>query len=753
MVVAIGWMGANGVMGAEPAADDVAFFEKNIRPILVTECYECHSAAAARDGNLKGGLRLDDREAIRRGGESGAAVVPGDLAASLLLPAIRHDDLEMPPDRKLPDEQIAAFEAWIRHGAIDPREGTEKTASDSSIDIETGRQFWAFQPPKKASPPTVDDTSWPRTPADHFVLARLEAAGLHPARDANRYTLLRRVTFDLTGLPPKPNEIDAFVNDHSLEAWEKVIDRLLASPEFGERWARHWLDVARYADSNGGGVNIAFDNAWRYRDYVIAAFNDDKPYDQFITEQLAGDLLPSDTDEQRAEQIVATGFLMVGNKPLAKYDKDELILDVVDEQIDTVGQALMGMTLGCARCHDHKFDPIPTADYYALAGIFASTSSVVKKKVISDWPRVPLPLEETNEPWYHARQDQLGKPLALAAADIEDPHDEVIRIRGQSSRRGRAVSRGFLQVADFEGAPSIPAGASGRKELAAWLVDPQHPLTARVMVNRVWQHLLGQGLVPSVDNFGATGLRPTHPELLDALAVEFRNDGWSIKRLIRRLLLSRTYQMASQGDAALTQLAKDRDPDNELIWRARGRRLDVEAMRDAMLAISGQLDRTRGGPTLTFTGRFEFANKTQMLKVPSPTLRRGVYLPIVRDQMDLVASLDMLDVFDFASPSFVTGRRNATTVPSQALYLMNSPFVMEQAEHAARRLLQAEQNDDDRVRQIFLEALGREATEAEIASALSFIHEASKMPDVKPLDAWALFCQTIFASNEFIFAG
>ena len=742
------------VATADPNAEDVAFFEKTIRPVLVERCYECHSATAEMKGELKGGLRLDTRAGLRRGGDSGPAVVPGDLEASLLLPAIKHEDLEMPPDAKLSAAEIAAFETWIRRGAADPRDGQAGQQPGERIDMEAGRQFWAFQPPRNSAPPAVKDTTWPKTAIDRFLLARLEKAGLRPVGDADRYTLLRRLTFDLTGLPPHPADIDAFINDRSPDAWSRVVERLMASPEFGERWGRHWLDVARYADSNGGGVNIAFDNAWRYRDYVIAAFNNDKPYDRFIIEQLAGDLLAHESPQQRAEQITATGFLMVGNKPLAKYDKDELILDVADEQIDTVGRAFMGMTLGCARCHDHKFDPVPTSDYYALAGIFTSTHSIIKGQVISNWPNVPLPLNEQDQPWYSARKKQLGEPLALAAADIQQPRDESIRVRGQSAARGDQVPRGFLQVASLSGPPSIPVDSSGRLELANWLTDPQHPLTARVMVNRVWHHLFGRGLVSSVDNFGMSGARPTHPELLDALAVEFREDGWSIKQLIRRLVNSRAYQMASTGDASLLKQGRAIDPDNDLLWRARGRRLDVEAMRDAILSISGGLDRSRGGPTLTFTGRFEFANDTKVLDVPSPAFRRGVYLPIVRDHLDMVDSLDILEVFDFANPSFVTGRRNATTVPTQALYLMNSPFVTNQSERAARRLLSGPGDDALRVQRFFLESLGRRATKTEVDGAIALLRDVGndlKGKEQLDIATWTVFCQTIFAASEFVF--
>ncbi|REK22396.1 MAG: DUF1553 domain-containing protein [Planctomycetota bacterium] len=745
-------------------AAELAFFERRIRPVLVERCYECHSAAAQQAGKLKGELLLDSRPGVLQGGPSGPAVVPGDVEASLLLSAIRHEDLEMPPDGRLDADVISAFETWIRRGAFDPRAeaaGVVQVDARAPIDFAEARKFWAFQPPRKSSPPQVANTSWPRSDIDRFLLARLEAVGLEPVGDADRHTLLRRVTFDLTGLPPTPEAIESYLADHSDEAWSRVVDRLLASPEFGERWGRHWLDVARYADSNGGGVNIAFDNAWRYRDYVIAAINADKPYDRFLREQLAGDLLPYDSPQQQAEQIVATGFLMVGNKPLGKYDKEALVLDVADEQIDLVGRALMGLTLGCARCHDHMFDPVPMADYYALAGIFASTHSVIKKKVISGIPHVRLPLDERNASWYEARKEQIGQAFAQAAADIEHPHDEAIRIRGQLAARGQVVPRGFLQVARFAGQPDIPNDESGRRQLAEWLTDPAHPLTARVMVNRVWHHLFGRGLVATVDNFGARGQRPSHPRLLDHLAIEFREDNWSLKRLIRRLVHTRAYRLASTGEAELLTRGRALDPDNALLWRARGRRLDVEAMRDSILAISDRLDRTRGGPTLTFSGRYEFSNSTRRLKVPDPSRRRGVYLPIVRDHLDMVPSLDILEVFDFANPSFVTGRRNATIVPTQALYLMNSEFVTEQAEHAARRLLRATsgQSDRERVARFFLTALTRPPSATEVDGALELLQDVRAAADVSEaeagegpdLAAWTVLCQTIFASSEFVF--
>ncbi|HTU19832.1 MAG TPA: PSD1 and planctomycete cytochrome C domain-containing protein, partial [Gemmataceae bacterium] len=601
----------------------MAFFEKKIRPVLVAHCYRCHSTATKR----RGGLALDSREGVRKGGDSGPAVLPGKPNESLLLRVVRYsEEPRMPPKGKLPDAVVADLEKWIAMGAPDPRTAAA-AATTKPLDVSAGRQFWAFQPPRRHPVPKVKDASWPRGDIDAFLLAALEAKELRPAADADRAVLLRRAYFDLIGLPPTPEQIDAFVRDRSSNAFATVLDELLASPHFGERWGRHWLDVARYAESSGGGRSLLAPDAWRYRDYVIDAFNRDVPYDRFLTEQIAGDLLPAATPEERRRQLIATAFLVLGPTNYEQQNKDVLEMDVVDEQIDTMGRALLGLTLGCARCHDHKFDPIPTRDYYALAGILHSTQTLVHDNV-SRWVEQPLPVRAEQEETLRkheaivadlkkriqqAKKDkkkaaaselekQLRKqqasgprrPVAMAVREASRIEDCAICIRGNIGNRGAKVPRGFLQVASIGSPSALPAKQSGRRELAGWLASRDNPLTARVMVNRAWHHLFGAGLVRTVDNFGTAGERPSHPELLDYLAVRFMADGWSVKKLIRTIMLSRAYQMSSAGRSDTLVI----DPENRLLAHMNRRRLDAECLRDAMLTISGRLDRTLGGPTI-----------------------------------------------------------------------------------------------------------------------------------------------------------
>lgn len=453
------------------AAEQVAFFEKKIRPALVTHCYKCHSAEGDK---FKGGLLLDTREGIRKGGETGPAVVPGDLKASLLIQAIRYqdDNLKMPPKQKLPDDVIADLETWVRMEAPDPREGAAKRVK-TEIDIEKGRQFWAFQPPKKFAPPSVKDTSWPRSAADRFLLAEMEAKGLKPVEEADRLTLLRRVYFDLIGLPPTPEEIDAFLKDETEQAFEKVVDKLLASKQFGERWGRHWLDVVRFAESSGKTANFAYPNAWRYRDYVIASFNADKPYDQFVREQLAGDLLPTRDDKQRAERFIATGFLAIGPKSHNERNPQQFNLDLVDEQIDATFVAFQGLTVACARCHDHKFDPIPTKDYYALAGIFRSTLTCygTVRTVQSNFPSPLIDLPKNAdapsavEPLTVARRSTLEKQL-------RDLRDQMQQLPPGQRMGTVAAARLRVQITNVESQLAI-YDAEGNPKSQAMAVSGQ----------------------------------------------------------------------------------------------------------------------------------------------------------------------------------------------------------------------------------------------------------------------------------------
>jgi len=789
-----------------PTAEQLDFFERKIRPLLAEKCYKCHSANSEK---VKGGLLLDSRAGVRAGGDSGPVVMPGNPAQSLLIKAVRGEDpdLQMPPKEKLSADAVANLERWVKMGVPDPREG-RAVAGRKSIDIEKGREHWAFQPPQKSAPPPVKNAGWPRSEIDRFVLAGLEAQGLRPAEDADRRTLARRVYFDLIGLPPAPEEIESFANDKSPQALEQLVDKLLASPQFGEKWGRHWLDVARYAESSGKENNIVYPHAWRYRDYVIAAFNADKPYDRFLKEQIAGDLLPIGNDNEWATNLVATGFLAIGPKSHNTRDPRQFAMDLADEQIDAMSQGMLGLTVACARCHDHKFDPIPQKDYYALAGIFVSTETRYgtpefiqnnqATPLIALPPNVTLPdaepltssqlaalrrqleqakkerdeiLAEAREKKDRsvlmanprlirtgaqvaiiekqlARHDENGWPkkFAMGVQERTTPRDVRLLQRGELDKAGDSVPRGFLQVLNAKQPPAIKEG-SGRMELAEWIASSDNPLTARVMANRVWQHLFGRGLVATPDNFGTTGQKPSHPQLLDQLAVSLVKHGWSVKQLIREIVLSRAYQLGSGYDAQNYAL----DPDNIYLWRMTPRRLDAEAIRDAMLAVSGTLNLAppRGSPVANSEGPVQVLLRFGALQ--SDRNCRSVYLPIVRDQVP-----ESLAVFDFAEPSLVTGDREDTTVPSQALYLMNNATVQRLAEAFSDRLMAAQMSGAGRVRLAYQLAFGRLPTESELKATTEFFrrfYEAeAKSGQNRPQTDRAstvAFCQALFASAEF----
>ncbi|MEX2171576.1 MAG: PSD1 and planctomycete cytochrome C domain-containing protein [Pirellulales bacterium] len=744
------WFIASACAASEPrppTAEQRAFFESKIRPVLVEHCYSCHSAEAKE---LKGSLLVDHRAGLLTGGDSGPAVVPGKPEESLLLAALKYESYEMPPDGKLPPEVIANFERWIAMGAPDPRIG-ETALPVQEINIEQGRQFWSFRPIARPNLPQVNDTSWSHDDVDAFLLARLEAQGLAPAADTDRATWLRRVTFDLIGLPPSPQEIDAFIADESPGAFEKVVDRLLESPHFGERWGRHWLDVARFAESSGGGRSLVFKDAWRYRDYVIKSFNDDKPLDEFIIEQIAGDLLPHASPQEEHDHLVATAYLLLGAHNYEEQDKQQLEMDVVDEQLDTIGRGLLGMTLACARCHDHKFDPIPTTDYYALAGILRSTDVIVHENV-SNWKTRPLPMtadEEVDVEQHEAKvakmQAELAaakkadppqtptqikalekklkqltssgptRPETMAVADAETIADCQVCVRGSVRYRGPAVPRGMLQVATLDEPPPIPAEESGRRELAHWIASPDNPLTARVYVNRAWHYLFGAGLVRTLDNFGTTGEQPSHPELLDFLAGRFVDQNWSTKELVRALVLTRAYRMSTTHDARAAAV----DPENRLLWRMNTRRLDAESLRDAMLVVSGRLDLAMGGPNILDSKALTSAGSYTPTEYGYQFLdfRRSVYTPAFRNRVH-----ELFEVFDFANYNAAVAERSVTTVAPQALWMLNSPFVMDQARAAAERaLVREDASESQRVELAFREALGRRPTDAEAAIAMQSI--------------------------------
>jgi cytochrome c553 len=934
---------AAGSAAADPGME---FFEKKIRPVLVEHCYQCHSAEAKTKKKLKAGLYVDSKAGLAKGGDSGPAVVAGKPAESPLIQALHGDPLSlMPPKGKLPAAVIADFEAWVKMGAPDPRTGTGKATEPKPDPIAAGRNFWAYKPPVAAAAPAVRDAAWPASDVDRFVLARLEAAGLKPSPDADRATLIRRLYFDLVGLPPSPEEIDAFVADPAPDAYGKLVDRLLASPQFGERWGRHWLDVARYAESLTLRGFVLKD-AWRYRDYVIESFNRDVPFDRFVREQIAGDLLPAGSMAERRRNATAVTFLLMGNTNLEEQDKKMLRMDVVDEQLDVITKGFLAQTVTCARCHDHKFDPIPTKDYYALAGILrnvrtlehANVSKWIEKplpvdpaleaelkkheaavaalqariktekaklvsasrskmpkagmktaggvlavgdvpgivvdesgaKKVGEWkasrfsgvfigegyahdmdsgkgektltfhPELPGPgryevlfayspgksradnvpvtiltadgekvvtVNQQKDPPLDGRYVSLGQfrfeskeqgyvivsnegtkghvtadavvylpldkpkpsgtpareadPSADAAGDtlkqleaelkkLEDSgpkretvlalveeskiEDCPIHIRGSVGNLGEAAPRGFLQVAAYGELPKMPGGESGRRELADWLASRNNPLTARVFVNRAWHWLFGAGLVRTVDNFGTTGETPSHPELLDALALRFMDEGWSVKTLVRSLVMSRTYRQAFADDAK----AAAADPENRLLWRAGRRRLEAECLRDAMLRISGRLDAEMGGPGFPKPISSDYGYKHS-------DTRRSVYVPVFRNALS-----EVLEVFDFADTSMVTGRRDASTVASQALLMMNHPFVLEQASAAADRLLAEKPADDAAaVVRAYRLTLNRPPTEAEAKVALRHLAGSAAAGSAEKKAAWAMLFQALFASVEF----
>ena len=993
MMPRTGWMLAAGLilaasasaLAAEPAPLTPAqteFFEKKVRPLLIERCYKCHSAESEK---LKGGLLLDSREGWTKGGDTGPAIVPGNPDKSLFIQAIRYEDplVEMPPKGKLPKEEIDILTEWVKMGAPDPRTGAKVT--QSGIDIEKGREHWAYQPIAKVAVPAVKDTSWPRNDIDRFILARLEKEGLKPADDASRIALIRRLYFDLIGLPPTPAQIDAFLSDKSPTAYEKVVDQLLASRHYGERWGRHWLDVARFAESLTLRGFVLTD-AWRYRDYVIEAFNEDRPFDQFMMEQVAGDLMTSDDWQERRKQLIAPAYLALGNTNLEDQDKKNLVMDVVDEQLDAISKGFLAQTVTCARCHDHKFDPIPTADYYALAGILKSTRTLNHSNV-SKWLETTLPVDakreaaikaheaqvsamqdeikdlkqalaqanparevpanQPNRPtvvavkelpgiivddeqakrvgeWTHSKHvttyvgdgylhdgnadkgtktlsfipelpesgkyevriaytigtsratntpvtvmsadgekmitlnqrepgnadgrfhtlgqynfekdgqsfvmlsnegtnghviadavqfipvSELNKDVKTAAKDKADKTtpvsaqapakkkaktkaeedaaaeaerkelaervkameadlkklqgsgpkrdvvvsireddtmgDTQVHVRGSVHNLGAQVPRGFLSVVPVTEKFDISDKESGRLHLAQWLAHSDNPLPARVTANRVWHHLLGEGIVRTVDNFGTTGEKPSHPELLDYLAAQLRDNGWSVKKLVKQIVMSRTYQLSSKGQEprakgqgnnpqSAIHNPQSIDPENRLLSHTNRRRLDAECIRDAMLMISGKLDLTPGGQSYKDGMSSDFGFKQE-------GVRRSVYESWFRNGLP-----EVLEVFDVADPSMPTGRRNVSTVAPQALFMMNHPWVLEQSKAAAAKLLKEPHKDDAaRLEHAYRTTLGRSPTKAERAIALEYVGTAATG---KETVAWANVFHAMFASMDF----
>ncbi|MDG2134226.1 MAG: PSD1 and planctomycete cytochrome C domain-containing protein [Phycisphaerales bacterium] len=779
---------------------DLDFFEAKIRPLLLGRCLNCHSDQGSR---VRAGLRLDTHTQLLVGGDTGPAIVPGDPDASLLIQAVRYDDpgLEMPPRGRLTNDEIALLEEWVLRGApmpsapvLDVDPGNEHRWTED--DIEAGRDHWAYRPVERPALPEVSDPHWPLNEVDRFVLADLDRRGLAPVGPATATTWLRRVTFDLIGLPPSPEEIEAFEADESPLARQRVVDRLLTSPAFGERWGRHWLDVARYAESSGKENNIAYPHAWRYRDWVIEAFNDDVPYDRFITRQLAGDLLDAETEDDAARNLIATGYLAIGTKGHNQQGEAQFRLDVIDEQIDAITQGLLATTVACARCHDHKFDPIPQRDYYAMAGILASTQTrfgtfegpgnrhgaalieLPAGASLSDGASVPAgfrssitaardraagrvdaaeairvelraagirnprsardrltPAQQRTLQQARnaegqvrisesslARFDQAGRPTIenfVCMGVVEgEVRDAPFLERGELDGRGPTVPRGFVQVIESDWTPSIDSSESGRLQLAEWIADERNPLTSRVWANRIWSHLFGRGVVATPDNFGLSGEQPTNAPLLDHLATRLVDFEWSTKAMVREIVLSRTYGMSS----AWSRAQAETDPDEIALWRMPKRRLEAEAIRDAMLAAGGILesDIPDGSAAGGLEGQLQARILDRIITQSGASFanHRSVYLPVVRGHLP-----ESLAVFDFPEPNFVTGTRDRTNVATQALFLMNSDEVTRLADATARRVLAEAGRTSDRIGLAFRICFGRTPTTNEFIACRDFLRE------------------------------
>ena len=810
LLILTGLMSVSPVNATEqkPTQEQIHFFESKIRPLLIKHCYDCHGVDTQESD-----LRVDTFAGIAKGGKAGSLIVPGKPEQSLLITAVNYqsNDLQMPPDEKLSKQEIKDLSDWVKMGAPYPNADLSllRAASDKGkYDLEKEREFWSFQSVRKPALPDVKNKAWGKNPIDQFVLHKLEQANLKPAAPADKRTLIRRTTFDLTGLPPTPQEIENFLNDTSPDAFEKVVDRLLASPHYGEHWGRHWLDVARYADSNGLDENIAYGTAWKYRDYVVNAFNKDKPYDVFIKEQLAGDLMePAESVAQRNERLIATGFLSLGPKVLAEVDATKMEMDIIDEQINTIGVSMMGLTLGCARCHDHKFDPISAHDYYGLAGILKSTKIMEHYNKVARWYEnslaTPAQLKEQAE-WDQKIKDANDKiaavvksenerlqkeggkdyklpkkpegsytkeaqtqlktlraevatlkktrpevPTALGATEREIT-DIPIHIRGSHLTLGEVVPRHVPVVLTPEPKAPFPDEQSGRLKFAEWLVNRQHPLTSRVIANRVWRWHFGKGIVATPDNFGKLGAKPTNQPLLDWMAATLMEEGWSLKKLHRLILLSSTWQMSSEWNSQAAAV----DPDNQLMWHVDIRRLEAESIRDSILAVSDGLDLTMGGSLLNVDNRSFVFNHESKDGVTYDFNRRSLYLPVIRNHL-----FGMFMLFDYSDASVLNGNRASTTVAPQALFLLNSHLVENASQRMAENVLhETALSPEQKIQKLFLKAVGRKPSEMEVNKSLHFLDEIEQELQTEESTseqrinrAWQVLCQSLLASSEFIY--
>ncbi len=802
---------------AAPAPPDGAeFFEKNIRPVLAERCYKCHGATSEK---IKGGLVLETADGLTSGGDNGAILVAGDVEKSRLITALRYTDseLQMPPPKsgQLSADQIKNFETWVKMGAPDPRPRSAVAATTKpSIDFEEARKFWSYQPVKDPAIPNIVDQAWPLGAVDHFILAKLEAQHLTPAAQTGRRTLIRRATFDLTGLPPTPEEVDAFVADDSPTAFEKLVDRLLATKQYGERWGRHWLDVVRYADTSGCNSDFPVPSAFRYRNYVIDSFNRDKPFDQFVREQLAGDLLPAKDDAQKQEQTIATGYLAIARRFGSRAAEFHL---TIEDTIDNVGKGMLGLSVSCARCHDHKFDPIPNRDYYALYGIFNSTTyafpgtevyrhskdfvlmgkpedvAAAKKNaadladldnLLEHLTNERRPLEQLTKAAMATTQASTrpsattmpsinGRTLLQVIADQEaakgklrglelktfnvekayavgegTPADAKIQKKGDPTALGAKVPRGFLEVLGGQHLPAEEKG-SGRLELAQWITDSSNPLFARVMVNRIWQNHFGKGIVQTPNDFGVRGKRPTNPELLDYLATRFVQSGFSVKAMHKIIMLSRAYQLSCADDAKNAAI----DNANDSLWRFTRRRLSAEEIRDAMLAVSGTLNKSQGmAHAFPPEVEWKYTQHTPFVAAYE-TNRRSVYLMQQR-----IRKQPFLDVFDGADTNVTTADRPMSITAIQALFMMNDPLVHDLSDKFAVRVGMACPAEVERIGYAYRLALGRPPTADEVRMGRDYLRECrARMKDVNV--AWdqqsrmalASYMRVVVSSNEFFF--
>jgi hypothetical protein len=798
LAVVIAGLVAAPACAKDPPREPVEFFEKKVRPVLAEHCFACHSAAK---GKKKGGLLLDTREASLQGGDTGPAIVPGEPEKSLLIRAIRQTDpdLKMPPKNPLTAAQVADIAEWIRRGAIWPAGGTTSTARVPGKITDEDRKWWAFQPVRRPAVPVDAGDSWSANSVDRFILARLRAEGLKPAPPADREALIRRVYFDVIGLPPTPAEVAEFVEDKSPQAYERLVDRLLASPRYGEHWARHWLDLARYAESDGYRIDEYRPEAWRYRDYVVRSFNGDKPYDRFVSEQLAGDELWPDDPEARA----ATGFLRLWIYEYNQRDVRNQWNIILDDLADVAGDVFLGLSLSCARCHDHKFDPILQKDYYRLRAFFApmlprddvplatpaqraehaaqlarweaATAEVRKemeaveapirrklehdaiakfpddiqvmirkpaaertplehqlaelayRQVLFEFARIESKLKDDDKQKLIALKKKLTAlessrpgplPVTLTVTDVSTQSPPTLIPK----KTGPAIEPGFPTILDplpavVAPVSSAPQSTGRRAALARWLTRPDNPLTTRVMVNRIWQYHFGRGLVATSSDFGRLGEKPSHPELLDWLAARFVEDGWSFKKMHRLILTSATYQQAAKVPRASGTPAGRNpqlvDPENRLLWKMPTRRLDAEQIRDAILSVTGELDPASGASV--------------GLEKP----RRTIYTRVQRNSRE-----PLLDVFDAPEGFTSAAERNVTTTPTQALLMMNSPYLLDRARALGNRVRrESPGGEDEQVSRLFALLYGRKPTEAERSTCRQFLSEQAKRAKARPVVA------------------